>query len=225
MVQDLQRFTATEKIEHSELRKDGRPRKKINAQFSYVAEIERNPFGGFWVYEYRTATASDPSPLVDTGTATYALIFHPSIVGNFEIRCEGQSEVQGAPAWQLRFEESPDPRKSFSAMLVRNNEYRVRFKGRAWIAADNYEVLRMQTDLVTPLPEIQLEVEHFDISYAPVEFANHKYRVWLPERASMHLSYRGRRYQRVHTFSHFQLFLVETDQKVKEPVASSGNRQ
>ena len=45
--------------------------------YEYVADIERNPSGGFWVYEYRTATASDPSPLVDTGTATYALIFHP----------------------------------------------------------------------------------------------------------------------------------------------------
>jgi len=68
------------------------------------------------------------------------------------------------------------------------------------------------------MPEIDLEVEHCDISYAPVEFAKNKVRLWLPESASMHISYRGRRYQRVHSFSHFQLFQVDTEQRVKEPI-------
>jgi len=119
----------------------------------------------------------------------------------------------------LRFEEGPDPSKSFSALRIKDSEYQVRFKGRAWIAADDYEVLRLQTDLVAPIPEIHLQIEHFDIAYAPVEFSRRKFRLWLPESASMHISYRGHRYERVHKFSNFQLFLVDTQQKVKDPVA------
>jgi len=219
LVENLQRFTATEQIEHTEFRKNGKPRRSTSELFSYVAEMKENPSGEFWVDEYRTASGqSDPPPLVENATAASALIFHPKMIGDFEIHCEGQTDLQGMPAWQLRFEERLDPNKSFSAFSINGTEYPVRLKGRAWISADNYQVLRLQRDLVAPVPEINLQFEHSDIAYAPVEFANHRFRLWLPKIASMDIGYRGRRYQRVHSFSHFQLFLVDTEQRVKEPV-------
>jgi len=95
-------------------------------------------------------------------------------------------------------------------------------KGHAWIAAEGNEILRLQTDLVAPLPEIPLQREHLDITYAPVEFGQPKFRVWLPESAAMEISYRGRCYQRVHRFSHFQLFLVVTEERVKAPTPGPG---
>jgi hypothetical protein len=67
-----------------------------------------------------------------------------------------------------------------------------------------------------------LQLEHLDISYAPVEFDKRKFSVWLPQSASMQISYRGRRYKRMHKFSHFQLFLVVTEQTVKQPTAGPG---
>lgn len=68
------------------------------------------------------------------------------------------------------------------------------------------------------MPEIKLNVYHFDVAYSPVEFAKCHCRLWLPERVSVHLEFEGRRYQRVHKFSDFQLFLVDTEQRVTEPV-------
>jgi hypothetical protein len=220
LVENLQRFTATEQIEHTEFRKNGKPRRPTSELFSYVAELKENPFGEFWVDEYRTASRqSDPPPLVENATAASALIFHPKMIGDFEIHCEGQTDLQGLPAWQLGFEERPDPNKSFSAFRINGTEYPVRLKGRAWISADNYQVLRLQRDLVAPVPEINLQFEHSDIAYAPVEFANHRFSLWLPKIASMDVGYQGHHYQRVHSFSHFQLFLVDTEQRVKEPVS------
>jgi Protein of unknown function (DUF1570) len=78
MVDNLQRFTATEQIEHIEFKKNGKTRKSASQlfSFSYVAEIEQLPSGAFWVEEYRLAkTQNDPPPLSDTGTAAFALIF------------------------------------------------------------------------------------------------------------------------------------------------------
>jgi hypothetical protein len=85
-------------------------------------------------------------------------------------------------------------------------------------------VLRLQTDLVAPVSQINLQTEHLDISYAPVEFEKSKIRLWLPETASMLLSYQGHRYQRIHSFSRFQLFMVATEQRVKQPVVASTNQ-
>lgn len=220
MVDNLQRFTATESILHTEFKKNGAPRRGTNQLFSYVAEIDAAPSGAFWVEEYRTAKMEvDSPPISDTGTAAFALIFHPQKIGNFQFRCEGLTDVQGAPAWQLRFEESPDPSRSFHQIRISHTVYPLRFQGHAWIAVDSHQILRLQTDLVMPIPQIRLEREHLDITYAAVDFDKSKFTVWLPESASMQISYRGRRYQRIHKFSHFQLFLVVTEEKIKEPVA------
>ena len=223
MVDNLQRFTATEQIEHTEFKKNGKSRQSVNQQFSYVAEIDQAPSGAFWVEEYRMAkTHTDPPPLSDTGTAAFALIFHPQRIRNFEFRCEGRTNLQGTSAWQIRFEEGSDPSKSFHQIRINGSAYQLRFKGRAWISVDDYQILRLETDLVTPIPQIRLQREHLDIAYAPVEFDKPKLRIWLPERASIEITYRGHAYQRVHKFSHFQLFLVVTEQTIKEPSRGPG---
>lgn len=222
MVDNLQRFTATEEIEQTELKR-GKRRPSAKQLFSYVAEVKQGPSGAFWIEEYRLAKTEDDSAHIwDTGTATFALIFHPREIGNFQFRCEARTDLQGVSAWQLSFEESPDPRKSFHQIRIDQSVYQLRFKGRAWIAADDHQILRLQTDLVAPVPQIRLQLEHLDIAYAPVAFDKPKFRVWLPASALMQLKYRGRSYERVHTFKQFQLFLVDTEQTVKDPSPGPG---
>lgn len=223
MIENLQRFTATEEIEHTELKKNGKRRESTKQLFSYVAEIKQGEAGAFWTEEYRLAKTQGDAPHVwDTGTASFALIFHPHEIGNFEFRCEGRTDVQGIPAWQVSFEESADLRKAFHQIRIDNSVYRLRLKGRAWITSADNQILRLQTDLVAPVPQIHLQLEHLDISYVPVEFDKPKFRVWLPESASMQIRYHGHFYQRVHKFSHFQLFLVETEETTKGPNVGPG---
>jgi Protein of unknown function (DUF1570) len=223
MVDNLQRFTAIEEVDHTEFKKNGTAHHTTNELFDYVAEIAKSQSGSFWIEEYRSAKVQSDAPLLsDTGTAGFALIFHPQKIGNFEFHCEAWTDSQGTPAWQLRFEESPDPRKSFHQIRINRSVYQLQFQGRAWIAADSYQILRLETDLMAPIPQIHLQGEHLDITYAPVEFDRSKFLVWLPASASMQIRYRGHRYQRLHKFSHFRLFLVVTEQTVKEPTLGPG---
>jgi hypothetical protein len=229
LVENLEHFSAKERIEHIEFRKNGTRRSSQTDVFDYVAQIEENPSGALWVEEYREdvspkppfpfadSSPEPPPPLADTGTAAFALIFHPRKVANFDFQCEGLTDLQGVPAWQVHFQETPDPAKSFHAMRIGKTVYPLRFKGRAWIAAATQEVLRLQTDLVAPIPQIELLVENLEIAYAPVEFKMRNLHLWLPESATLYVGYRGHRYKRVHTFSKFQLFWVDTAQAVKEP--------
>jgi hypothetical protein len=77
--------------------------------------------------------------------------------------------------------------------------------------------LRIETDLVAPIPNINLQREHQVINYAPVEFPTRQVRLWLPESTSLYIAYRGRRYERVHRYSQFQVFSVDSAEAVKEP--------
>jgi hypothetical protein len=224
-VENLQRFAADDHIEQIDVGKDGKQHRSTKELAHYVAQIEVNPTGTYRVEEYRsTKGASVPPPLVDTGTAAFALIFHPRQVEHFDIRCEGQTDIEGVPAWQLRFEEIPDLDESFHSIRVKGQVYYLKLKGRAWIAADGYQVLRLQTDLIAPIPQIELQVEHLDITYAPVEFRKLNLQIWLPKQASLYIGYHGHRYERVHSFSAFQLFNVETQESVKEPTVPAEAR-
>ena len=220
LVDNLQRFSASEHIEHIEIGKNGKPR-ITTQEMNYIVQIDQTSSDYPSIEEYRSGgTDSQQPPLADTGTAAFALIFHPSHIGNFDVRCEGLTEMRGAPAWQVHFEERPDPAKAFHAMRIGGSVYLLRFKGRAWISTETYEVLRMETDLVSPIPKINLQLEHLSIVYAPVDFPKRHVQLWLPESASLYIGYRGRRYERVHRFSQFQLFWVDSDQAVKEPIHS-----
>jgi len=222
LVENLQRFSASERIEQIEIDKHGKRRNSTSQVVNYVAQIEGNSLGYPRVLEYRSGTDEfKRPPLADTNTAAFALIFHPSHIGNLAVRCEGLTEVGGLPAWQVHFEESPDPTKAFHAMRIGGSLYLLRFKGRAWITTDTGEVLRIETDLVAPLPAIDLQRDHLTIAYAPVAFEKRHVRLWLPESASLYVGYRGRRYERKHSFGQFQLFSVDTGETVKQPMAGT----
>ena len=218
LIESLQRFSANERIEQIDFDKNGKRRDSSAEDVNYVAQIETNASGYPSIREYRAQTgAGRQTAIMDTGAAAFALIFHPSHLGNFEFRCEGWTDFRGVTAWQLHFEEGADPNQAFTALRVGGSLYLPRFKGRAWIASDSYNVVRIETDLIAPVPEIGLQLEHLVIGYAPVQFQKRPIQLWLPEKASLYIDYHGHRYQRVHSFSQFQLFSVDTDERRNEP--------
>jgi hypothetical protein len=216
LIKDLQRLSASESIEQIDIGKNGKRRNSATQVVNYIALIEQNSSSYPSVEEYRSGTNGiRQASVVDTGMAAVALIFHPTHLGSFDFRCEGLSELRGSPAWQVHFEERAGPTHAFQSLRIGRSLYLPRMKGRAWIATDSYAVLRIETDLVSPIPLIDLQREHQVIVYAPVEFQKRHVRLWLPESTSLYIAHRGHRYVRVHSFSQFQLFSV--DVAIKEP--------
>jgi len=229
LVANLQQFSANEQIQHTEFRKDGRPRGVSRDTFNYVAQIN-DEAGGPSVEEYRTGKHQDTTTeprFYDTGSAAFALIFHPQYIGDYQISCEGLSDSNSRPAWQVRFAQRPDRPNNFHILRLSNKFFPLSLKGRAWIAADNFEVLRLETDLLRPIDKSYLEKEHISkvdlkrehlaIEYGPVEFRKRNVRLWLPQMADIYIDLHGHRYERRHRFSNFQLFWIESGEQVKAP--------
>ena len=221
LIDDLQRFSATERIELTDTDKDGNKRSSSAAEVNYVAEISQTSHGYPRVEEYRAGAAEGQASVLDSGIAAFALIFHPTHIDSFQFRCEGLTELRGASAWQLHFEESANLNEAFTAIRVGRVVYLPRFKGRAWIAAGSGEVLRIETDLLSPILQIDLQLEHMVIDYAPVEFPMRQVRLWLPQSTDIYLAYRGHHYERTHTFSRFQLFSVDSNETIRNKFADN----
>lgn len=220
LVTNLQQFTAAEHLEHVEIDKRGRPSKPQRRRFDYLVMILQLRHGMLSVEEMRdggTALDKFPVNLATIGLPALALIFHPSYVEDFDIRCEGFGTWRGQPAWQVRFAQRADRTSRMRSYRLRGRSFPIAFKGRAWIAADSFQVVRLETDLLEAIPTIPLTREHMEIEYKPVDFKQKQLQVWLPESAELYMDFRGHRYHRRHSFSDFQLFSVDVNQQIADP--------
>lgn len=95
--------------------------------------------------------------------------------------------------------------------------YPVPLKGRVWIDAANDQVLRFESELMKPVPEIELSEEYLTIDYGPVQFQTRKQQVWLPLDAEIYSERGKRRFYRRHTFSNFKVFEVDSAQQIQAP--------
>jgi len=217
--ENLQQFSANERIEHVRIGKHGKQHSPKSTTFTYVAQIHNVSPGAMEIDEYRNGSVSQsfPADLATTGTAAHALIFHPDVIDDFSVSCEGLGSVRGQPAWQLHFGQRPNRAPRFRQYRTPDGSFNVELKGRAWIAADSYQVMRIETDLAKPIPGIRLLKDHVVIDYRPVEFPSHHLQLWLPETMDIYMDFLGRRSHRRHSFSDFQLFAVDVAQKIEEP--------
>jgi tetratricopeptide (TPR) repeat protein len=225
LVNDVGRFAAVEDLLHERLDEMGNPTSKENRKFDYTATISKGKALGIMeVDEYRTqryGVEGLPDHIADNGFAAWALVFHPTMRDAFQMTCEGLGEWRGRATWLVHFQQRSDQPNHIHGYVVGSRIYPVDIKGRAWITADNFQVVRIESEMIRPLPEIQLLAEHQITEYGPVPFAAKNLELWLPKSVEVYLHFRGHRYYRRHTFEKFMLFSVDSEQKVRQPEPDS----
>jgi tetratricopeptide (TPR) repeat protein len=220
LVDDVSRIAATEHLLHEQLDEVGNPITKDTREFNYVASLSEDIPGFVTVAEYRAehlGIADFPDQISTSGFATLALVFHPSNREDFTMVCEGLGELRGRATWLVHFRQREDRPARFQDYKVGAEIYALKLKGRAWISADTFQIVRIEADLVSPISKIRLAGEHQVVEYAPVPFAKKDLQLWLPKSAEIYLDFRRHRYYRKHSFDHYMLFSVDAAEKRKEP--------
>lgn len=222
LVSDVDRFTATESLEHETISKSGAASRPQTRKFDYVVSVAEYRPGLLSVEEYRSSRGSEaefPDGVATKGLPGMVLIFHPYNVVNFEMRCEGLARWNGTLAWQVHFLQRSDKPNTTRAYRIGSNGplYPVAVKGRAWIAADSYQILRLETNLIAPVPQIRLREDRTVIEYGLVHFLEGNVDMWLPQTADVYYDWSGRRSHRRHSFSNYLLFSVKDNQLISAP--------
>jgi tetratricopeptide (TPR) repeat protein len=220
LVKNVDRFTATEEMDHESLSPLGVRISKETRTFNYLVAIRKLGARGLDVQEYRDGSVSTqpfPAHVATLGLPMLALVFHSYYRPEFEFKCEGRGEWRGRPAWVVHFRQKDSEMSEMRVYRVNGLSFTVHLKGRAWIDAKNSQILAMEADMIKPVPEIRLLRDHQMIEYGPVEFQKAKTPMWLPKSADWYCNMAGQRYHRRHTFSHFLLFSVEDIQKIEAP--------
>jgi tetratricopeptide (TPR) repeat protein len=223
LVDNLERFTATEKLDHQTLNELGLAVRVEQRNFEYLVIIREVKPGIFDVSEFRDGSDSReifPENVATLGTIALVFVFHPNYANDFDFQCEGQSHQGNQLVWQVRFQQKPGVPSRLRSYRLGTKYHRVGLKGRAWIAADTFEVLRMESDLVNQVPDLRLNAEHQDITYGPVPFQKRKVTLWLPYSAETYLDFNGHRIHRRQDLSNYMLFWVDDRQQIDKPKES-----
>ena len=220
LVKNVDRFTATEEMEHESVSPLGVRLSRDTRTFNYLVAIRKLGARALDVEEYRDGSVSTqafPAHIATLGLPMLALVFHSYYRPEYEFKCEGRGEWRGRAAWVVHFRQKDDEMSEMRVYRVNGLSFPVHLKGRAWIDAETSQILAMEADMVGSVPDIRLVRDHQMIEYGPVEFQKAKSAMWLPKSADWYCNLAGQRYHRRHTFSHFLLFSVEDIQKIEAP--------
>jgi hypothetical protein len=235
LVQNLDRYTATENIEHFDLSPAGAKLSRETRKFNYLVEIRQMGTSDLDVVEHRSGWVPTekirgypirtefPGNIETTGLPMLALIFHPRLQARYEFACEGLGSWQGTRAWVVHFRQRADQTNSMLTYHVGNQTVAVGLKGRAWIDAGTSQILAMESDIQQPVPEVQLLRDHQLIEYGPVRFKSKALELWLPKSADWYCALKGHRYYRRHIFTGFLLYSIDDKEEIGGPVKRSQN--
>jgi tetratricopeptide (TPR) repeat protein len=219
-IDGVNRISATETLDHEVIDRFGLTAKHESRRFSYVESLMEVKPGMYRVEEYRDGTMGldvFPERLASLGLGSMVLIFHPVYRDEYEMTCEGLTHWHDRKVWQVHFRQRKDKPARMREYNVGKNVYSVGLRGRAWISADNFQIVSIETDLVTPVPAIRLAAEHISIDYEPVQFRKKHEELWLPQNAELFFDFNGRRIHRRHHFDDYRLFSVDENQKISTP--------
>ncbi len=218
LISNVEKISAIESIMYERFDGAGNASNSETRKFDYAAMVSQQP-NVVLVDEYRSQRydqAVVPDRIADNGFAVLALVFHPSMRDAFRMSCEGLGEWHGRPAWLVRFQQRDDKPNHMQAYLLGDVAYPVSLKGRAWVSADTFQLLRIESDMVKPMPQIELLAEHIVTEYSPVPFRKVGQEFWLPQSAEVYMYFRLQRYYHKHSFDKYMLFSVDAQDKVKE---------
>lgn len=221
LLNTLQKFNASERVEHYKLNAAGVPGSADVRSFDYVVSVSHDAQGGFQLQEYRNGgivrAQLFPSGIRTANLAEHGLIFHPLLATGFHFTCEGLGEWKGHPTWLVQFEENKNDLNPFRSYVIEGFSYPLQLTGRAWIDAGTFQVLRLESDLLKPVEKIRLTREHIAIEFASVQFRTTTQQLWLPQSADLYVELDGHRFYRRHTFSNFKIFSTDSTQEVHGP--------
>ena len=223
LVDDVARFAAIEDLFHQSLDNFGVPTRTETRKYDYVASISEPESGYLSVDEYRSDKGDMtgyPDGIASSGFAALALVFHPHMRDNFEMTCDGLGDWHGQATWLVHFRQRDDRPNRMHSYKVGAQSYSVPLKGRAWITPDKFQIVRIEAEMMHPIPEIFLASEHQVVEYGPIPFPKKNTTLWLPKSAELYFDFRKHRYYRRHSFDHYMLYSVETQEKRKEPTVN-----
>jgi hypothetical protein len=219
---DFSNTISEEDIKVENLRPDGKVKDSLSEKYNYLL-LARPEKWGLGLTEYRAtpdgtraqAEESRPGFMRTKGFASASLVFHPNCQSEMNFRYLGHQRIDGWEAFVIAFAQRPEKAKMVGRMIVNGVSQPALVQGIAWVDAENYQIVRLRTDLLKPLPKVRLARQTTEIQYGQMHFKDTPAGLWLPQEVIVTVEWKGRTFRNSHSYSKFKHFNVATEEKRK----------
>jgi hypothetical protein len=209
--------TAREEVTQEQLFSDGSVREKQRSAFSYL--VLNRARGSTWPFEeYRTdlqghadsRVAIRRGYAITSGFTTICLHFETDNQKSSKFRYLGQDVVDGIGAYVVAFAQQPGTTGITERIWDGSLMEAVLVQGIAWIGKDNFQILRIRTDLLEPLVKVGVTTQSTDVRFSEFRLEGIPSPLWLPETVTVNLATVNHNHLRnLHRYSNYRRFRVE----------------
>ena len=184
-----------------------------NERWGPTIEEYRANFGG----QLSSQVGSTDNYMLTSGFASAPVVFHPAYQRGSSFRLLGREKLKGRNTFVVAYAQEPARARIFGSFQLGEKATTTYTQGIAWIDSENYQIIRLATDLLTPLPQIKLKKETTEIDFSEVHFKRLPTAFWLPDMVTVTLDWNGKFLRNQHAYSDFLLSDVESTQKIGNP--------
>jgi hypothetical protein len=213
--------TSLEQVHQEKLSRKEKVAGTLDQKFRYLCFTPAQTWGlGF--DEYRVDTSGgqawlrgrEDGYMLTSGFASASLVFHPAYQPQADFRYLGRQKVNGRDDYVIAFAQQPAKARVNGAFKSGETTMATFSQGLAWIDPQSYQITRLRTDLLRPLPEVNLQRETTEIVYGEVHFKGTDAGFWVPQQVTVSVDWNGKHLRNEHRYSGFKLFRVDANEKV-----------
>lgn len=146
--------------------------------------------------------------MLTSGYATHPIYFHPKQQSASRYRYLGRQKSE-RNAHVIAFAQRPESAGIKRYLRTYDQDIAILLQGLAWIDPDNYQIIRMRSDLLTPRKDAGLEYQTTTIRFGEVKFKDVARSFWMPLEVSVTVKFQGYIFRNRHRYSGYRLFTVE----------------
>ncbi len=155
------------------------------------------------------ASRSGPPP-TSQGFATSWVHFYPLNRPQATFRYLGEQKMNGQRTLVLAFAQKPQSVLSPALFRSQGKIVPMFLQGVAWVNASDFRILRLRTDLLSPLPEVSLHRLTADIQFVPTRIEEVPSVLWLPRDVMVTSEVGGATLREDHLYSEYRLFRAQS---------------
>ena len=188
-----------------------------SVEFNYLLLFDHHPDGATAITELRTdfknRQISSPVDGVAPrgfGFAYQWLLLSPANQSELRFRYLGQQSMDDHKTFVLGFVQIPNQVKLPGKFKWAGKEEEFFFQGIAWIDQSSFNVVRLQTDLLSPVPSVNLVQMTTDLRFRSVRIKGYDADFWLPSQVLIRTEQGESVLNELHQYSRYKFFHAES---------------
>ena len=147
--------------------------------------------------------------LVTYGFALSGIYFSTALQSESTFRHLGEQRIGSQDTYVVAFAQRPgDATTTVTVRGAGGTAVQILVQGIAWVDKVNFEIIKIQTDLLAPRPEIGLDRQTTEVTLSEVRLRDTASPLWLPEVVKVYLKFYGYNFRNEHHYSNYRRYRV-----------------